>query len=72
MKKTIITSTLIIAMFALMVGSQSFINSNPEPIPAPSSTTIKLTNTTALDYSDACTYPSHELKVTFYGRRYPV
>lgn len=39
-------------------------------LPVPSGTTIKLTNVSALDYSNCETYPYHELKVEFYGSRY--
>jgi hypothetical protein len=58
----------VIAWFAFKTISQETPTSTL--ISAPSGTTIKVTNTNALDYSNYYYYPDHEIKVTFYGRRY--
>ncbi len=73
MRKTIKFSMLSVLLVAIAAISLSFAVPNrhlPSPVPAPTSTTIHVIYTSALDYSDSDDYPDHEIKVTFYGARY--
>jgi hypothetical protein len=69
-RRVIIFVSMLACGTACWLGFTSTNNDTAVPVPAPSGMTITLTNVSALDYSDACEYPAHEYKVTFYGSRY--
>ena len=69
-RKVFIFIAMLLCGTALWFAFSPLNSETTAPKPAPSSTTIKLTHISALDYCNCSYYPYHELKVTFYGSRY--